>query len=155
MAFESNIGTVIGNLTDDPDLRYTSSGVPVVSLRLASNRTYTKSDGEKVEEVFYISVNAWRSLAENAGESFSKGDRVVAIGRLNTRSYENREGQTVWVTELEADELAGSTRWAKLNITRQKGNGRPPSAAEAAEAAAAAANTEPASGNDELADIPF
>ena len=65
----------------------------------------------------------WRELAENVAETFSKGDRAVAIGRLRVRSYENREGQTVWVTEIEADEVAPSLRWARATIDRNSGGG--------------------------------
>ncbi len=149
MAFESNIATVIGNLTDDPDLRYTNGGTPVVTIRVASNRKFTKADGTESEETFYVNANLWRDAAENAAESFSKGDRAVIIGRLRTRSYENKDGQTVWTTEIEADEVAGSTRFARLQVTRQ-GNGggnKPPTAAAAA--AAADGNSQ------DTGDIPF
>ena len=107
MAFESNYVTFIGNLTDDPELRYTQSGAAVTTIRLASNRRWTGRDGQEGEETTYLNVNAWREMAENIAETFSKGDRAIAIGRLKVRSYENREGQTVWVTEIEADERAG------------------------------------------------
>ena len=103
MAFESNYITFIGNLTDDPELRYTQSGTPVTTIRLASNRRWTNRDGQEGEETTYLNVNLWREMAENVAETFSKGDRAIAIGRLKVRSYENRDGQTVWVTEIEAD----------------------------------------------------
>lgn len=118
MAFESNYVTFIGNLTDDPELRYTQSGTPVATVRLASNRRWTNRDGSEGEETTYLNVNIWREMAENVAESFSKGDRAIAIGRLKVRSYENRDGQTVWVTEIEADEVAPSLRWAKATVER-------------------------------------
>lgn len=123
MAFESNYCTFIGNLTDDPELRFTQSGAAVTTIRLASNRRYQGRDGQEQEETTYLNVVAWRDLAENVAESFSKGDRAIAIGRLKVRSYENREGQTVWVTEIEADEIAPSLRWAKASINRNSGGG--------------------------------
>lgn len=125
MAFESNYVTFIGNLTEDPELRFTQSGTPVCTIRLASNRRWTGTDGQQGEETTYLNVNMWRELAENVAETFSKGDRAVAIGRIKVRSYENREGQTVWVTEIEADEVAPSLRWAKASIERnQAGSSR-------------------------------
>lgn len=121
MAFESNFITFIGNLTEDPELRYTQGGAPVASLRVASNRRFTDRSGNQQEETTFLNVNAWRDLAENAAESLSKGDRVVVIGRLRVRSYENQQGQTVWVTEIEADEIAPSLRWARAQVTRSSG----------------------------------
>ncbi len=122
MAFESNFITFIGNLTDDPDLRFTQSGAPVASFRVASNRRYTDRSGNQQEETTFLNVNAWRDLAENAAESLSKGDRVIVIGRVRVRSYENREGQTVWTTEIEADEIAPSLRWAQAKANRTSGS---------------------------------
>ena len=95
MAFESNYVTFIGNLTDDPELRYTQGGTPVATIRLASNRRWNDRDGQQQEETTYLNVTCWRDMAENVAESFHKGDRAIAIGRLKVRSYENREGQTV------------------------------------------------------------
>ncbi|TVR34241.1 MAG: single-stranded DNA-binding protein [Nitriliruptor sp.] len=118
MAFESNFITFVGNLTDDPELRFTGGGTPVATLRVASNRRWTGRDGQQQEETTFMNVNAWRDLAENASESLSKGDRVVVIGRVKVRSYENKENQTVWVTEIEADEIAPSLRWAKASAQR-------------------------------------
>jgi single-strand DNA-binding protein len=123
MAFESNYVTFIGNLTEDPELRFTQGGAAVVTIRLASNRRWNDRDGQQQEETTYLNVICWRDMAENVAESFKKGDRAIAIGRLKVRSYENREGQTVWVTEIEADEVAPSLRWAKASVTRSGGGG--------------------------------
>jgi single-strand DNA-binding protein len=123
MAFESNYVTFIGNLTDDPELRYTQGGTPVATIRLASNRRWNDRDGQQQEETTYLNVTCWRDMAENVAESFHKGDRAIAIGRLKVRSYENREGQTVWTTEIEADEIAPSLRWARANVNRTGGAG--------------------------------
>jgi single-strand DNA-binding protein len=121
MAFESNFITFIGNLTDDPELRFTGGGAAVATLRVASNRRFTDRSGNQQEETTFLNVNAWRDLAENAAESLKKGDRVIVIGRVKVRSYENQQGQTVWVTEIEADEIAPSLRWARA--TPQKSSG--------------------------------
>jgi single-strand DNA-binding protein len=121
MAFESNYITFIGNLTDDPDLRFTPSGAAVCSFRVASNRRWTGRDGQQQEETTFLNANCWRDMAENVAESLSKGDRVIVIGRVKVRSYENREGQTVWVTEIEADEVAPSLRWARATVNKSSG----------------------------------
>jgi len=121
MAFESNYVTFIGNLTEDPELRYTQGGVAVVTIRLASNRRWNDRDGQQQEETTYLNAICWREMAENVAESFKKGDRAIAIGRLKVRSYENKDGQTVWVTEIEADEVAPSLRWARASVTRASG----------------------------------
>ncbi len=123
MAFESNYVTMIGNLTADPELRFTGSGAAVCSLRIASNRRYTGKDGEQQEETTFMNINAWRDLAENAAESVHKGDRIIVIGRLRVRSYDDREGVTKWVTEIEADEIAPSLRWAKVSVSKSGGGG--------------------------------
>jgi single-strand DNA-binding protein len=145
VAYESNFVTFVGNLTDDPDLRYTSGGTPVATLRVASNRRWTGKDGQQQEETTYLNVNAWRELAENAGESLHKGDRVLVIGRLRVRSYENQQGQTVWVTEIEADEIAPSLRWAKASLSRTSGGG--------SGGGGAVSNTAPPPPSDD--DVPF
>jgi single-strand DNA-binding protein len=121
MAYESNYVTMIGNLTDDPDLRFTPSGAPVANFRIASNRRYTGRDGQQQEETTFMTVNVWRDLAENVAESLHKGDRVVVIGRIKVRSYENQQGQTVWVTEIEADEVCPSLRWAQVRVNKTSG----------------------------------
>ena len=123
MAFESNYVTFIGNLTEDPELRYTQGGAAVVRIRLASNRRWTGRDGVEQEETTYLNANCWRDMAENVAETLKKGDRAIVIGRIKVSSYENREGQTVWTTEIEADEIAPSLRWARGSITRQSGGG--------------------------------
>jgi len=144
MAFESNFITFIGNLTDDPDLRFTQNGAPVASLRVASNRRFTDRGGNQQEETTFLNVNCWRDLAENAAESLKKGDRVIVIGRVRVRSYDNREGQTVWTTEIEADEIAPSLRWARAEVSRTSGGG--------SGSAAAGSSTPPPPSDD---DVPF
>jgi single-strand DNA-binding protein len=121
MAFESNYVTMIGNLTKDPELRFTGGGAAVCSISFASNRRYKTRDGQDQEETTFMEATCWRDMAENIGESLHKGDRIIVIGRLRKRSYENKEGQTVWVTEIEADEIAPSLRWARANVQRSQG----------------------------------
>lgn len=121
MAYESNYVTMVGNLTDDPELRFTPSGTAVCNIRIASNRRWTGRDGQTQEETTFMNVNAWRDLAENVAETLHKGDRVVVIGRIRVRSYDDRDGITRWVTEIEADEIAPSLRWAKASITKTSG----------------------------------
>jgi single-strand DNA-binding protein len=149
MAFESNYVTFIGNLTDDPEVRHTANGATVVTLRIASNRRWNDRDGQQQEETTYLNVNCWRELAENVGATLKKGDRAIVIGRLRVRSYENREGQTVWTTEIEADEIAPSLRWATASVQRSRGGG---GAANAPAGGGYAAPTVPPAPVD---DVPF
>ena len=124
MAMESNYITFIGNLTEDPELRFTQGGLAVVTVRVASNRRWTDRDGAEQEETTYLNATCWRDQAENVAGSLKKGDRVIVMGRVKVRSYENKEGQTVYVTEIEADEIAPSLRWATASVTRTSGGGR-------------------------------
>ncbi len=123
MAFESNYVTMIGNLTEDPELRFTGGGAAVCKIRFASNRKFKTRDGQDQEETTFMDANCWRDMAENVAESLHKGDRVIVIGRLRKRSYENKDNQTVWVTEIEADEIAPSLRWARASVQRSQGGG--------------------------------
>lgn len=121
MAYESNIATMIGNLTDDPELRFTQGGAAVANFTVASNRRYTDRSGGQQEETTFMRVNCWRDMAENVAESLHKGDRVIVIGRIRVRSYEDNTGQTKWITEIEADEVAPSLRWARASVQRSSG----------------------------------
>lgn len=119
MASHENYVTMVGNLVDEPDLRFTGNGAAVCSIRIASSRRYRDNDGNWQDgETTFMSVNAWRSLGENAAESLHRGDRVVVVGRLRVRSYEDREGATKWVTEIEADEIAPSLRFASAKLSK-------------------------------------
>lgn len=119
MAGETVI-TVIGNLTEDPELRYTPSGAAVAKFRVASTpRTFDRSSGEwRDGEAMFLSCNAWRNLAENVAETLSRGSRVIVQGRLRQRSYETREGEKRTVFELEADEIGPSLRYATAKIQK-------------------------------------
>ena len=117
MAFD-NTTTIVGNVTRDPELRFTPSGTPVCSFGVAWNRKYQRN-GEDVEEVNFFDVTCWSSLAENVAESITKGTRVVVYGRLNQQSWE-QEGQKRNKVEIVADDVAPSLRWAKAKVARNE-----------------------------------
>ena len=123
-----NVITLVGNLTDDPELRFTPSGVAVATVRIAVNRRIRNNQTNEWEDKLdgYFNVNVWRDHAENVAESLSRGNRVLVTGRLTSRSYQDKEGQTRWVTEIEADEICPSLRWAtaQINKVNRGGNGR-------------------------------
>jgi single-strand DNA-binding protein len=127
MAGETVI-TVVGNLTDDPDLRYTSNGDAVAKFRVASTpRTFDKATGEwRDGEALFLSCNAWRQLAENVAETLSRGSRVVVQGRLRQRSYDAPEGGKRTIFEMEVDEVGPSLRYAtaKIHKTQAASQGR-------------------------------
>jgi single-strand DNA-binding protein len=117
---------IVGNLTDDPELRYTPSGAAVANFRVAVNRRTRDESGQwKDGETSFFRVNAWRTLAENVAESLTRGSRVVVVGRLRSRSWETQEGDTRSAVEIEADEIGPSLRWAtaKPEKTQRSGGG--------------------------------
>ena len=128
VANNENIITIVGNLTEDPELRFTPNGVAVTNCRVAVNRRFFNKQSNDWEDRLdgYFTVNVWRDYAENVAETFSRGDRVLVTGGLQSRSYENKEGETRWVTEIEADEVCPSLRWATAQITKvnRSGGGR-------------------------------
>jgi single-strand DNA-binding protein len=117
--------TIIGNLTADPDLQFIPSGAAKATFRIAENRRYKDRNGEYQEETSFWTVIAWRGLAENAVESLKRGDRVIAVGRLETRGYETAAGEKRTVTEMTADSIGPDLRWATVdNVTKaNSGNG--------------------------------
>ena len=119
----SNQITVVGNLTREPELRYTPTGAAVVKVGLAVNRFYTNRNGEKVEQTDFFTVNAWRQLAENIAETCKVGQRVIVSGRLQSRTWETEEGQKRTVVEIEADEVGPSLRWATADVTKASRGG--------------------------------
>src|SRR5690242_21645689 len=112
--------TVIGNLTDDPELRFTPTGVAVAKFRIASTHRYLDraSNEWKDGEPLFLSCTVWRQVAENVAESLTRGARVIVSGRLRQRSYENREGEKRTVIELEVDEVGPSLRYATAKVQR-------------------------------------
>ena len=117
--------TVIGNLTADPELRYTASGVPVASFTIASTpRIFDRQANEwKDGESLFMRCSLWRDAAENAVESLTKGARVIAQGRLQQRSFETREGERRTVVEMQVDEIGPSLRRATAKVTRASRGG--------------------------------
>ena len=123
MASDNQI-IITGNLTDDPELRYTPNGAAVVKFRVAVNKRYKDEAGNwKDGETSYFTVNAWRTLAENVAESLTRGTRVVVAGRLQMRSWETQDGDKRTVVEIEADEVGPSLRWATAKVERQGRSG--------------------------------
>jgi len=109
---------ICGNLTDNPELRFTPNGAAVANFRVAVTPRVKDGDTWKDGETSFFRVNAWRQLAENATESLSKGDRVIVVGRLKARSWETPEGERRSVVEIEADEIGPSLRWATAKPER-------------------------------------
>ena len=124
MAGETVI-TVIGNLTGDPELRFTPSGAAVANFTVASTpRTFDRQANEfKDGDTLFMRCSIWREAAENVAESLTKGARVIASGRLVQRSYETREGEKRTVVELQVDEIGPSMRYASAKVTRAQRSG--------------------------------
>ncbi|MBO3089140.1 single-stranded DNA-binding protein [Cellulomonas dongxiuzhuiae] len=124
MAGETTI-TVIGNLTGDPELRFTPSGAAVANFTVASTpRTFDRQSNEwKDGETLFLRCSIWREAAESVAESLTKGTRVIVQGRLSQRSYETREGEKRTVYELQVDEVGPSLRYATAKVTRTQRSG--------------------------------
>jgi single-strand DNA-binding protein len=124
MAGETVI-TVVGNLTADPELRYTQNGLPVANFTIASTpRTFDRQANEwKDGEALFLRASVWREFAEHVAGSLTKGSRVIATGRLRQRSYQDREGQNRTSIELEVDEIGPSLRYATAQVTRAASSG--------------------------------
>ncbi|MGC4963975.1 single-stranded DNA-binding protein [Gordonia sp. DT218] len=117
--------TVVGNLTADPELRFTPSGAAVANFTVASTpRTFDRQTNEwKDGEALFLRCNIWRDAAENVTESLSKGTRVVVQGRLKQRSFETREGEKRTVVELEVDEIGPSLKYATAKVNKASRGG--------------------------------
>lgn len=124
MAGETVI-TVVGNLTADPELRYTQNGLAVANFTIASTpRTYDRQSNEwKDGEALFLRASCWREFAEHVAGSLTKGSRVIASGRLKQRSYETKEGEKRTTIELEVDEIGPSLRYATAQVTRAASGG--------------------------------
>lgn len=122
MAGETII-TVVGNLTADPELRYTQSGLAVANFTIASTpRTFDRQANDwKDGEALFLRASCWREFAEHVAGSLTKGSRVIATGRLKQRSYDDREGNKRTAIELEVDEIGPSLRYATAQVTRAAG----------------------------------
>jgi single-strand DNA-binding protein len=124
MAGETPI-TVVGNLTADPELRFTPSGAAVANFTVASTpRTFDRQSNEwKDGEALFLNCSVWRQAAENAAESLTRGMRVIVSGRLKARSYETREGEKRTVFEIDVDEVGPSVKYATAKVTKTSRSG--------------------------------
>jgi single-strand DNA-binding protein len=117
--------TVVGNLTADPELRFTPSGAAVANFTVASTpRTFDKNSNEwKDGEALFLRCSVWRQAAENVAESLQRGTAVIVQGRLKQRSYETKEGEKRTVYELDVDEVGPSLKWATAKVTKASRGG--------------------------------
>jgi len=124
MAGETTL-TVIGNLTNDPELRFTPAGAAVANFTIASTpRTFDKNSNEwKDGETLFLRASVWREAAENVAESITKGMRVIASGNLKSRSYETKEGEKRTVIEFDVDEIGPSLKYANAKVNRTQRSG--------------------------------
>lgn len=118
----TNTVTLIGNLVDDPELRFTPSGVAMAKVRFAVNRRFQRG-GEWQEETSFFGGTLWREAAENAAESLQKGVRVIVTGRLEQRNWETAEGEKRSIIEVAIDEIGPSLRWATAQVTKSPRSG--------------------------------
>ena len=114
-----NSVTLIGNITRDPELRFTPSGQAVATFGIAVNRRFQRNN-QWEEQTSFFNVTAWATLGENVSNSLSKGARVIVNGRLEQRSWETQEGEKRSVVEVVADEIGPSLRWATAEITKNE-----------------------------------
>lgn len=120
----SNNVNLIGNVTRDPELRFTASGQAVASFGLAVNRRWQNRQTQEWEEaVSYFDIVCWRELAENVAESITKGTRLIVTGRLEQRSWETENGEKRSKVEVQADEVGPSLRWASAQVSRNERRG--------------------------------
>lgn len=140
MANGNNV-MLVGNITDDPELRFTSGGQAMAKFSIAVNRRWQdKSSGQWQEETDFFRCTAWREQAENIAESLQKGTRIIVTGRLQQRSWETPEGDKRSAVDIQVDEVGPSLRWATAQVSknpRREGGGdwSPPAQAAAAPAA--------------------
>jgi single-strand DNA-binding protein len=121
MATSSNSVTIVGNITRDPELRFTPSGQATASFGVAVNRSWQdRSSQEWKEQTSFFDVVCWRELAENAAQSLTRGTRVVVTGRLEQRSWETQDGDKRSKIEIVADDVAPSLRWASAQVTKNE-----------------------------------
>lgn len=119
--------TVTGNLTGDPELRFTATGVPVATFTVASNERFKDRAGEWQDgATSFVRCNAWRDLAEHVAESLAKGDRVMVAGTLRQRDYETKEGEKRTVWEVQAAEVGAALRYATVKISKIQRDHVPP-----------------------------
>ena len=148
MASDTNTITISGNITRDPEMRYTPSGVSKVTFGVAVNRSWRNQQTQEWDEqTSFFNVVCWREMAENVCESIGKGARIVVSGRLEQRSWETADGDKRSKIEVVADEIGPSLRWATAQVTKNERRGPAGEGAPVArQAAPAAAVAEPSGG---------
>jgi single-strand DNA-binding protein len=118
---QDNTVSIVGNLTREPELRFTPSGQATATFGIAVNRTWTdRQSQERRESTSFFDVVCWGTLAENAATSLTRGTRVVVMGRLDQRSWESQEGERRSKVEITAEEIAPSLRWATVHVTKNE-----------------------------------
>jgi single-strand DNA-binding protein len=118
---QDNTVSIVGNLTREPELRFTPSGQATATFGIAGNRSWTdRQSQERRESTSFFDVVCWGNLAENAATSLSRGSRVVVTGRLDQRSWETQDGEKRSKVEITADEIAPSLRWATVQVTKNE-----------------------------------
>jgi single-strand DNA-binding protein len=118
-----NSVTLIGNLVDDPELRFTPSGVAMAKIRIAVNRRWRDRNDQWQEETSFFGGTCWREMAESVAESLQKGMRIILTGQLEQRSWETQDGDKRSIVELRIDEVGPSLRWATATVTRTPRSG--------------------------------
>lgn len=116
--------TVIGNLTKDPELRFTNSGAAIASFGVAVNKRFQRN-GEWTEETSFFNVSAWAQLGENVAASLTKGSRVIVFGELKQREYEDRDGNKRSTVEINAQAVGPDLRWAEAQVQRNARDEQP------------------------------
>ncbi len=111
---------LLGNLTRDPEIKYTNEGMAIAEMRLAVNKIWKNKNGEDTEIVDYFNITAWNNLAENCVNSLKKGDRVLVNGHLNLRNWENKDGKKYNIINMTADIVSASLEFNKLKILDKK-----------------------------------
>jgi single-strand DNA-binding protein len=119
----SNSVTLVGNLVEDPELRFTASGVAMARIRIAVNRRWRDNNNEWQEDTSFFGGTCWRDVAENVAESLTKGDRVFITGRLEQRNWETNDGEKRSIIEVRIDEVGPSLRWATAQVTKTPKSG--------------------------------
>lgn len=125
-----NTVTLVGNVTDDPELRFTPSGAAVANFTVAVNRRYKNADGQWEDKLDgFFRCNCWRDMAEHVAESLTKGTRILVTGRLQQRSWEDQDGGKRSAFEIQVDEVGPSLRWATASVQKSERNSAPRSGA--------------------------
>jgi single-strand DNA-binding protein len=156
MAGETTI-TLVGNLTADPELRFTPSGAAVANFTVASTpRTFDRNSNEwRDGDAMFLNCAVWRQAAENVAESLQKGMRVIVSGRLKSRSYETREGEKRTVFEIDVDEIGPALKYATAKVTRTSGGGGQGSGARGGGGGGGTSNSGGGGGGGSFGDDPW